>query len=211
MPWTRGGRSPFSAPDDAPEDRYLRHSTKLIRRSAIRRILSGRFHKDGISKLRTIQELLADVYGIQSHIMTISTDLKDMGAIKVQDRAHPSIQWWVVPAFNPNLENLRESLDPDTVEQEVSNKIAMHAIDIAPAYDRIFIMTEPRAGYLVAYWVSWLRWAGILYVQEQLDGCIIHCLDDDAATRIYKRLVGDRSESDAPANEEAEEAPDSDA
>ncbi len=211
MPWRRGESSVFSTPGNEPEERYLRHSTKLVRRAAIRRILSGRFHSDGINSLNTINKLLEDVYGIHAHIMTISKDLKHMGAIKVQDRAKPSIQWWVIPAFNPNLENLREGLDHNTIEQEVSNKVAMHVIDIAPVYDRIFIMTEPRAGYLVAYWMSWLRWPGIMYVQEQLDGCIIHCLDSKAATRIFQQLVGDRGIEDATQSEEEEEAADSDA
>ncbi len=210
MPWYRGGKSIFSKPGDSPEERSVKSLTKVIRRAAIRRILAGRYGADGISSLTQLQTILAQQHGITAHIMTISRDLDEMGAVKVQDVEKPSVQFWVVPAFNPNLENLRETMDSEAIEQEVFYKLTMHVIDISMLYERIIIMTEPRAGYLVAYWLSWLRWPGMVSVQEQLDGCIIHCLDPDHAEGIYQMLVGhplDREEDTDAEAEEGEEEP----
>ena len=210
MPWQRGGKSIFSTPGDSPRERMVKSTTKLIRRAAIRRILSGRYGADGISSLVQLQGILTQQHGVTAHIMTISRDLDEMGAVKVQDVEKPKVQFWVVPAFNPNLENLRETMDSQSVEQEVFYKITMHVIDIALLYERIFIMTEPRAGHLVAYWISWLRWPGMVGVQEQLDGCIIHCLDPEHAAGVYELLVGhplDGEEEPSAEAEEGEEEP----
>jgi arginine repressor len=170
---------------------YLRRNTGLIRRSALRRILAGRYHTNGIRNLEQMQAELQAASGIHAHIMTISKDLQMMGAIKVRDAENPNIEWWVVPAFNPNAEDLREQMDPEIVEAEVAHKIASHVIDIAPVHQFVYVMTESRAGNLVGYWLSWLTWGGIIMVQELLDGCIIHCINDEAAVMVAERLIGD--------------------
>ena len=208
MPWRRGW--PTTNPSvtgykrDEPSVRYLRHQSQLIRRTAIRRVLSGRFHRNGINNINEIIRLLAE-QGIHTHRMTISTDLQAMGAVKVQDSERPSIMWWVVPSYNPNVENLRESLDPESVEQEVQQKVLMHVVDITPLGSYIYIMTEPRAGAMLGYWISWLSWQGIVFVQDQLDGCIIHCVDEEHALRVYAQLVG-KEDGDVAPEEEAEAA-----
>lgn len=177
---------------DAAEITYLRRSDKLIRRAGIRRILAGRFYTNGIKTLEQLQEELRLATGIEAHIMTLSKDLREMGAVKVKDAERPTVEWWVMPAYNPNAEELRDQMDPEIIENEVAHRLASHAIDIAPINQFVYVMTEARAGMLVGYWLSWLSWHGIIYVQEQLDGCIIHCLNDEAAINVAERLLGDK-------------------
>lgn len=171
---------------------FLRRNTKMIRRAAIRNILAGRYHTNGISTLEEIKDLLLKASGIDAHVMTLSNDLREMGAIKVRDAERPSVEWWVMPAYNPNTEDLREQMEPDLVEAEVAHKIASHVIDIAPVQQFVYVLTEARAGHLVGYWLSWLTWEGVIYVQEQADGCIIHCVNDHAAMVTASRLMGDK-------------------
>lgn len=173
-------------------DVYLRRNTGLIRRAGIRRILAGRYHANGIRTLEQLQEELRQATGIEAHQMTLSNDLRVMGAMKVRDVERPGIEWWVVPAYNPNTEDLREAMDPDVIEGEVAHKIASHVHDITAVDQFIYVMTEARAGHLVGYWISWLPWPEIVYVQEQLDGCIIHCLNGQAALNVLAGLTGDR-------------------
>ena len=177
---------------DLAEITYLRRNNGLIRRSALRRLLAGRYHTHGLRSLEQIRDELRTATGIEAHIMTISQDLRMMGAIKVRDAEAPSVEWWVVPAFNPNAEDLREQMDPEIVENEVAHKVASHVIDIAPIRQFIYVLTEARAGPLVGYWLSWLTWYGIVYIQEQSDGCIIHCINDESAMRVAERLTGDK-------------------
>ena len=177
---------------EAAEITYLRRSDKLIRRAGIRRILAGRFYTNGIKTLEQLQEELRLATGIEAHIMTLSKDLREMGAVKVKDAERPTVEWWVMPAYNPNAEELRDQMDPEIIENEVAHRLASHAIDIAPINQFVYVMTEARAGMLVGYWLSWLSWHGIIYVQEQLDGCIIHCLNDEAAINVAERLLGDK-------------------
>ena len=177
---------------EAAEITYLRRSDKLIRRAGIRRILAGRFYTNGIKTLEQLQEELRLATGIEAHIMTLSKDLREMGAVKVKDAERPTVEWWVMPAYNPNAEELRDQMDPEIIENEVAHRLASHAIDIAPVNQFVYVMTEARAGMLVGYWLSWLSWHGIIYVQEQLDGCIIHCLNDEAAINVAERLLGDK-------------------
>lgn len=180
------------ADPEAAEITYLRRNDKLIRRAGIRRVLSGRFHARGVRTLEQLQEELRMATGIEAHIMTLSKDLREMGAVKVRDAENSKIEWWVMPAYNPNTEELREQMDPEIIENEVAYRLASHAIEIAPINQFIYVMTEARAGILVAYWLSWLSWYGIVYVQEQLDGCIIHCLNDESAINVAERLLGDK-------------------
>jgi arginine repressor len=177
---------------ETAEVEYLRRNNALIRRSAIRRILAGRYHTNGIRNLEQLRDELKAATGIESHIMTLSKDLQMMGAIKVRDAERTLVEWWVVPAFNPNTEDLREQMDPEIVEGEVAHKIASHVIDIAPIHQFVYVLTEARAGPLVGYWLSWLTWYGIVYVQEQLDGCIVHCVNDETAMLVAERLTGDK-------------------
>ena len=177
---------------EAAEITYLRRNDKLIRRAGIRRALAGRFYTKGISTREELQSELRMTTGIEAHIMTLSKDLREMGAVKVKDAENPSVQWWVMPAYNPNAEELRDQMDPEIIENEVAYRLGSHAIDIAPIGQFIYVMTEARAGYLVGYWLSWLSWNGIVYVQEQLDGCIIHCLNDECAINVAERLLGDK-------------------
>ena len=188
MPVNRRGESRYD-PDAAKV--YLRRNTKLIRRAALRKILMGRYHTNGLSNLESIQAELKASSGIHAHIQTLSVDLREMGAIKVRDAERPSVEWWVLPAYNPNAEDLREQMDQDLVEAEVAHKIASHVIDLSPVNSFVYVLTESRAGYLVGYWLSWLTWPEVIAVVEQPDLCIVHCLNDMAAINMASRLVGD--------------------
>lgn len=177
---------------DAAEITYLRRNDKLIRRAGIRRVLAGRFHTNGIRTLEQLQSELRAATGIEAHIMTLSKDLREMGAVKVRDAEASKVEWWLLPAYNPNAEALRDQMDPEIIENEVAFRLATHAIDIAPINQFVYVLTEARAGMLVGYWLSWLTWYGIVYVQEQLDGCIIHCVNDESALAVAERLLGDK-------------------
>lgn len=188
MPSSRRG-VPKQDPDATKV--YLRRNTKLIRRSALRKILMGRYHANGLSSLEAIQAELKAASGIHAHIQTLSVDLREMGAIKVRDAERTSVEWWVLPAYNPNAEDLREQMDQNLVESEVAHKIASHVIDLSPVNNFVYVLTESRAGYLVGYWLSWLTWPEVIAVVEQPDMCIVHCLNDLAAINTASRLVGD--------------------
>lgn len=190
MPMQKGS-PPRDSPGDRAQRAFLRRNTKLIRHAAIRRILMGRYHTNGISSLQHLQEELEATAGITVHLMTLSSDLRELGAIKVRDAERTSIEWYVVPAWNPNVEELRVHMDAELVESEIAQKIALHVLDISPVQQFVYVLTEARAGPLVGYWISWLNWHGIVYVQEQADGCIVHCLDNQTAMEVATRLVGD--------------------
>jgi len=182
---------------------YLRRNTGLIRRAGIRRILAGRYHANGVRTLEQLQHELRMATGIEAHIMTLSIDLREMGGMKIRDAENTEIEWWVVPAYNPNTEDLRGEMDPAIIEGEVSHKLAAHVHDITAVDNFIYVMTEARAGYLVGYWLSWLSWPEIVMVQEQLDSCIVHCLNGQAALNVMARLTGNRG----PSEEVEDESP----
>jgi len=164
-------------------------NTKLQRHQAIRRILNGRSGRDGVKTYRELRAVLAD-NGFPAAEMTVRADMAEMGCVKIKDEA-TGIAWWIVPAWNPAAENLRGKLDPEVVEREVMVKMTAHVSDATVVGDRVHIMTEPRAGYLVAYWIAWLEWQGIIAVQEMLDGCIVYCASLEDATIVRQRLVGE--------------------
>lgn len=175
-----------------------RENSKAIRHGYIRRLLAGRSGVDGISSYEEMRLELAE-QGIETSVVTLKQDFKELGAIKLKDEDTPSIQWWVIPAYNPALENLRDQLPVELIENQVAVKVVNHVIDAVVIGSAIHVMTETRAGYLVAYWISWLPWEGIINVQEQLDGCIVYCADADTASMVRARLLGE--ETDEPATE----------
>lgn len=171
---------------------FLRRNTRLIRHAAIRRILGGRFHTNGINTHQQIVDELEAKAGFTVSKEMVSKDLREMGAVKVRDELRPNVSWWVIPAYNPNVEDLRDAMDPELIESEVAHKLNAHAMSITPIGHMVYVLTEARAGYLVSYWLSWLAWPGIILVQEHLDSCIIHCVNDEAAVNVAERLMGDR-------------------
>lgn len=170
-------------------------NTKLQRHAVIRRLLNGRSGPTGIHTYRELRSVLAEE-GYPVAEMTVRADMAELGAVKVRDDANPSVQWWVIPAWNPAAENLRAKLDPEVVEHEVMIKMTAHVSDMVVISDRIHIMTEPRAGYLVGYWLSWLEWQGIVDVLERLDGCIVYCASAEDAMLVRRRLVGEEGAGD---------------
>lgn len=169
----------------------LPRNLRQIRRIAIRRLLTGSYHRDGFDTLEDIRRALHERAGIVASKDTISQDLREMGAVKVRDEDRPQVQWWVIPAFNPNVENLREQMDPELIELEVARKITTHVTNIEPLGHEVIVMTETCAGPLVGYWMSWLAWPEIVIVQEQLSSCIIKCVNSAAAVMVALRLTGD--------------------
>lgn len=158
---------------------------------ALRRLLSGSYHRDGFETLDQIRRALHERAGMVVAKDTISQDLREMGAVKVRDEERPDVKWWVIPAFNPNVEDLRGQMDPELIEAEVARKITAHVINLEPLGNEVIVMTESRAGPLVGYWMSWLAWPEIVMVQEQLDSCIIKCVNAAAAILVAIRLTGD--------------------
>lgn len=173
----------------AREAVHLRPNNRLIRRAAIRRLLLGRYHANGIRSLEQLQTELLHAHGIRVSRETLNTDLKDMGAVKANDMAS-GISWYTIPAYNPNVEDIRGQLDPDQVEYEVGAKLAAHAVDVAPVGSVVYVMTEPRAGLLVGYWLRWLHWTEILITREFLDHAEIVCFTPDAALSVAEKLIG---------------------
>lgn len=169
----------------------LPRNLRQIRRMALRRLLSGAYHRDGYETLDQIRRALHERAGIVATKDTVSQDLREMGAVKVRDDERPEVKWWVIPAFNPNVEDLRGQMDPELIEAEVARKITAHVINIEPLDNEVIVMTESRAGPLVGYWMSWLAWPEIVMVQEQLDSCIIKCVNAAAAILVAIRLTGD--------------------
>ena len=178
---------------------HLRPNTRLIRHAAIRRLLLGRYHSNGISSLSQLKEEMLHAFGINASRETLNTDLKELGVVTATD-AKTGIKWYTVPAYNPNVEDIRGQLDPDQVEHEVGVKLAAHAVDVTPIGNTVYIMTEPRAGLLVGYWASWLHWTEILIVREFLDHAEIVCFTPDAAISVAEKLIG----WEVPQGDEAE-------
>lgn len=170
---------------------YLRRNDALIRRAAIRHILQGRIHVDGIKSTDQLRDILAASYGISVTKDTVNMDLRKMRAVKVVDEELPSVKWWVIPAYHPQVEDLRNQMDPELIEAEVGLRLDAHVISIVPLHNMVHVLCEPRSGYLVAYWVSWLNWSGIVRVQEGMDSFTIFCVNDHTAVETARRLLGD--------------------
>jgi len=169
----------------------LRRNDKLIRHAAIRRLLWGRTHQRGVRTTEQLREELLTIAGIRVSMSTLTADLREIGAFKVSDRGYPEAgEWWQVPAYNPNVEDIRSELDPAVVESEVGYKLMAHVIDVMPVGRMVYLLTEARAGLLISYWLSWLAWPEILIVQGDLDSAVVHCVSGIAATNVAERLVG---------------------
>jgi len=174
---------------------------QVIRHMAIRRILTERAGRNGVHSFRELQRLLSDA-GYPVAEVTLRNDMVEIGAVKIRDEEYPTLSWWTIPVWNPSIEDLRRHVDPEVVEHEALMKMAMHAIDAVILGNRIHIMTEPRAGYLLSYWISWLRWEGMVDVQEKLDGCIIHCATPEDAIVIRHRLLGNEGKHEEETSQE---------
>lgn len=182
---------------------------RLVRRAAIRRLLTGRY---GFNGIKTIAQLMSELaqppFNIRTSLSTLSADLKSMGAWRVRDPMVPGMEWLGLAPFNPGIEDARTQLDPEVIERELAYKIQGHAYDVVPLGRFIYVMTEPMAGHIVAYWLSLLSWPEILIVQEGLNSAVMHCITVEAAISVAERLVGYREdvsegEEDRP-DEEAE-------
>lgn len=183
-------------------------SSRLIRRAAIRRLLAGRYGRNGINGYRQLQEELWDRFKIRAALATLSADMKALGAFKAQDPSTPSIEWWGIAPFNPGLEDARSQLDPEIIEREAAYKVAGHVVDVVPVGRMVYLNTESRAGWLVAYWLSLLSWPEMLMVQEGIDSAVIHCLTTHAALTVAERLTGYRIEKEDE-DEEGSDTPES--
>lgn len=187
----------------------LPNNQRLIRRAAIRRILAGRYGRNGIKSYAEMQTELWDRFRIRVGQTTLAADMRAMGAFKAQDPSAPSIEWWGLAPFNPGLEDARAQLDPEIIEREVAYKVAGHVVDVVPVGRMVYVNTETRAGLMVAYWLALLSWPEILMVQEGIESVVLHCLTPHAAVVVAERLVGYRIDDEEGSDEEGDDTPES--
>jgi len=165
----------------------LRTNEQLVRRARIRRALVQRSKPE--NGYRTTQEL-ADELGENYHL--IDNDLAIMGAVKVFDIIDGKrYEWWVLPAYNPNLPDQRINMAEETIENEVAIRIMRHVIDVFMLGNEIIMKTERSAGPLVADWVSLLSWPEILHVSEERHSVVVKTIDDEVAEWVLQRLTGE--------------------
>ena len=164
----------------------MRQNEQLLRKARLRRAINTHTGKNGF---RTTQEI-ADYLGENESL--ISNDLAAIGAVKVRDiiDARPH-SWWIIPAHNPLLPNLREHIGEAALLNEISLKIKAHVLEIFAHRSEIIIKTERSAGPLLADWISLLPWSEIIHVTEQRSSAIVKCLDDEVAEYVLKRLLGE--------------------
>jgi arginine repressor len=164
----------------------LRKSQKLLRRARIRAVLAEHQGIDGISSY----DQMADILGVST--VTVETDFKELGAVKIKDRIDGrNYSWWIIPAHNPHLNDVRQNVSQGVIEQEVALKLKAHALTSQVVQNTVIITTERSAGLLVADWIRLLNWPDILHVIENRDSCVVVCPDVGAATMTHKRLTGD--------------------
>lgn len=173
------------AREDILEINAHKKTEALVRRRAIRKVLASEHH----STIPSVRDRLADL-GFDHSEITVRLDLQEVGAVRIQRLDKPGEYQWIIPAYNPALEQLRKQLDPEQIEYEVQLKMAAHSVDVHVAETRVHVLTEARAGYLVAYWIGWLQWTEIVHIAEHLDSCIVHCVDAEAAELVARRLIG---------------------
>lgn len=174
---------------------------RLVRRAAIRRILTGRYGREGIGSIRQLKAILEHPpYNLKASLATLSGDLKAMGAFLARDPTDPASEFWMIPPFNPGIEDARSQLDPEIIEREVAYKVVGHVNDVVPIGRMVYVMTAHQAGPIVGYWMSLLSWPEIIAVQKDDSLVLLHCLTSGAATAVAERLVGYN-----PNEEEAEE------
>lgn len=163
----------------------LRRNEVLLRRAKIRRLLAERSGAEGISSMEELAEL------VEVSKFTINEDLKELGAVKLAERIDGRhVEWWHIPAHNPNLPDHRSELPEGVVEQEVALKLKAHVLDIVPLGAQLAVLTERSAGPLVADWLSLLCWPEILYVHEARNSCLLACADAEDADWVRRRLLG---------------------
>lgn len=170
---------------ESHQARMRRYET-LTRRAKLRRAINARSGPDGFQNAQEI----ADYLGASK--MTVLTDLKEIGAVKVRDRIDGPkyVDWWIIPAYNPLLPDYREGLDETLLMNEISLKIQAHVIEMFVIRSEIVVKTERSAGPLMADWLSLLPWPEILHVTEERSSCVLHAPDAEDAQWIRDQLIG---------------------
>lgn len=176
--------------DATPMHDYRNINAQLfIRRQAIRRLLLNQDMHNPLPSIPKITKALELQYQIHVHKDTVNNDLKALGAQRVRNLV-TGLEYWILPNHAPQIAAIRAEMPQDIILEAVASKIENHVLDMYTKRDIVFMACEPRAGYLVAYWVSWLNWPEIVLVQEQMDSVIVHCLNERAAEETLIRLTG---------------------
>lgn len=178
-------------PESAPTYQAMRQSEQLIRRARLRRLLNTHTGANGYPTAQAIAEQLDE------HEQTVRNDLQAIGAVKIKDTINGKHHaWWIIPAYNPLLPNLRDYMSETALLNEISLKIRAHVLEMFRYKSEIIIKTERSAGPLLADWISLLPWAEILHVSEERNSAVVRCLDPDAAEDVLARLLGEPPEDE---------------
>lgn len=176
-------------PNEGSAYGQMRRQEVLVRRARLRALLNRHSGPDGYSTYDQIATAL------NVSLPTIRKDCAEMGAVKVADTIDGrTFQWWIIPAYNPNLPDYREHMDETLMLNEISLKIRSHVVDMFLFGNEIIIKTERSAGPLMADWFSLLPWPEILHVSEERHACVIKCIDSEVAEWVRTRITGEKEE-----------------
>lgn len=163
---------------------------RLNRRARIRALLMGSWGENGYSNIEDIAE------AIGASPTTVTKDLKDMSAVKVMARVGGkvarTISWYVLPAYNPQQYNLRNTAQREMLETKVAQVMFTHAVEVFQNGNQVVTHCEIYTGKHVGHYLSQLSWEGILYVMSDDSTSVIHCLSEEHAQLVAYRLSGFR-------------------
>ena len=163
----------------------LKKNEQLLRRARLRRALATHSGKDGFPRAGDIAEHLGEAE------RTVNMDLKALGAVKVRDTIDGTqYEWWMIPAWNPLLPDMREVADEKAILNELNLKIKAHVLEMYVHREDLVVITERSAGPLMADWFSLLAWPEIVHVIEGRNSVIVRCLDGASADDVMHYLIG---------------------
>lgn len=170
----------------------LQRNEALLRRARLRRLLAQHTRKEGYRTTKQIAQALGEPE------RTIQVDLKALGAVKVREQIDgEDYEWWMIPAWNPLLPDMREVADETAILNELSLKIRAHVLEMYTLREDLIVITERSAGPLMADWFSLLSWPEITYVMENRNSVIVRCIDGASADDVLHYLIGGPDEDDA--------------
>lgn len=162
---------------------------KLIRRNALRRLLASRYSwETGYTSYEQIRHALAEL-GHDVSTITVRNDMDDLKAVKIKIEGETR-SFWFIPPWNPELAHLAEVTDQDTIEQEVSSRIAAYVSDGFTWQTEVVLLAEQNCGRMLADWIAMLQWPGMIHVREHAHSVSILCETGEVAEYVLHRLIG---------------------